>query len=49
MQGSTAGFTAWYDVGDYYMYVLYIVVALVLTGMVNYSELNGRSFSVRIS
>jgi hypothetical protein len=40
MQGSTAGFTARYDVGDYYLYVLYIVVALVLTGMVNYSELN---------
>jgi amino acid transporter len=27
-------------VGDYQCTVLYIVVALVLTGMVNYSELN---------
>jgi hypothetical protein len=32
MQGSTAGFTAWYDVGDYHMYVLYIVVALGIAG-----------------
>jgi amino acid transporter len=40
MQGSTAGFTARYDVAIIICTVLYIVVALVLTGMVNYSELN---------
>jgi hypothetical protein len=40
MQGSTAGFTAWYDVGDYHLYCSLYCVALVLTGMVNYSELN---------
>jgi amino acid transporter len=38
MQGSTAGFTA-YD-GRLSSVRSYIVVALVLTGMVNYSELN---------
>jgi amino acid transporter len=37
MQGSTAGFTARAII---ICTVLYIVVALVLTGMVNYSELN---------
>jgi hypothetical protein len=39
MQGSTAGFTAWYDVGDYHLYLLYCGCVSV-TGMVNYSELN---------